>query len=165
MVVAAAVSAAAQQQPGIFGLYNPATGQFQPAPPAQVNTSTAGAQGTGISEPTATAFRSGTIKFVINITVRNGTPGTNKPNCYVSVAHAAPNFYYSNSASVVGTRTSNSARCEVRIPYYWPKADTAQPVGMGVSVYVGNWSAQVPLPSIPLPAQNATTTITAATHL
>ena len=159
MVIAAAGSAVAQ--PGIFGIYNPDTGQFQPSPPVQMKPDAAKTS-SGAVAPAATAARAGTIRIILVITVKNGTVATVKPNCNVGISHSPPGIYYSHSASVQGTRVGNAGQCALLIPYSWSHADTSQPVNIGVSAYVGNWSASVPVPSIPLPANGALTTVSVA---
>lgn len=159
--LAVAVSgSAAAQQPGIFGIYNPATGQFQPAP-VQMAAPTKSEAPT----PSAPVARTGILHVNLTIAIKNGTPSTSMPSCYLSVYHQPSGHSYSQSASKTGTRISNTGHCNFVIYYSWPKADTAYPVTFYLSVNVGSWGGAVPIDAIPLPADGATTTVTAVTTL
>jgi hypothetical protein len=151
----AVTGTAAAQQPGIFGVYDPSTGKFQPAPVQMAgNASTA-----DVSPATATS-RSGIIRVIIDIAIRNGTdPTTVKPTCYVGLSHSPSGHYYSQSESVQGTRVNNAGHCTAVLHYKWPKADTSQPVNFSLSVYVGSWSTSVPIDPISLPANGAVTVV------
>lgn len=155
----AATGVVAAQAPGIFGTYNPATGQFLPAPLQAAPQSSA--------SPAAYSPVSRTGTFHVNVTIQifNGTPSTTMPSCYLSVSHQASGHYYSQSTNITGTRASNTGHCNMTVYYFWPAADTASPVTFSVSAYVGSSSAGVPIDPISLPANGAVTTITATTRL
>lgn len=156
----AVTGTAAAQQPGIFGFYNPGTGQFQPAPVQTL----APATRTNASPETAVS-RSGIFKVVITIAVKNGTAPAVLPTCYINVSHSTPGRYYSQNQNVQGTRVGDNAKCVAVINYKWTAANTASPVSISATAYVGNWSAQVPMDPIPLPANGATTVVSAGTFL
>jgi len=160
LIAAALSGAAAAQQPGIFGVYNPITGQFQPA-----TVQTVGPAKPGGVTPATSVARTGTFHVNVAITVKNGTPSTTMPSCYLTVYHSPSGHSYSQTSSMTGTRTADTAHCNFAIFYRWPEADTLEPVTFYLSVGVGSWSANVPLDPIALPANGATTIVTANTIL
>lgn len=149
------LGAAAAQQPGILGIYNPATHEFQPVP-----VQAAPSSGARI-ESGVVGVRSGTLKATFTITVKNGTADSVKPSCYFYAYHQPAGHSYYQSESMTGTRTGNTAKCVAVIHYRWAQADTAIPVTFSAYVYVGNWQTQIPLDPIPLPANGAVTNISA----
>lgn len=155
IAIAAICPALAQSMPGVLGVYNPSTGQFQPAP-VQMSAPSS----TNNSAPRATVFRSGKFKFQINITVDSSSPSTTKPTCYVYVNHYPSGQSYSENSYITGTRTGDTAHCVVNVPYKWTKADNAAAVQMSVTIYLGNRTSGRGLPDIPLPANGTTTTVT-----
>jgi hypothetical protein len=165
LLVATAITAftagpAAAQQPGIFGTFNPTTGHFQPAP-VQMVTSGSGKR----AAAEATAARSGVIRVVVTIVVKNTTASSVLPNCYIGISHSTGSQYYSNSQSVQGTRVADTGKCIAVINYKWPSANTVAPVNISISANVGSWGASVAVEPILLPANGATTVVNASTVL
>jgi hypothetical protein len=61
---------------------------------------------------------------------------------------------------VQGTRVGNDADCVIVINYFWSEANNASDVDMSVNVSLPGRSHNQSLPAIPLPANDAITTIT-----
>jgi hypothetical protein len=159
IIAVAAAGTATAQAPGIFGTYNPATGQFLPTPVQ------AAPQSSASPTPYSPVARNGTVHVNLTITVLNGTPSTTTPSCYLYVYHQPPGHSYSQSQSITGTRTNNVAHCNIIVHYSWPAADTAYPVTFSATAYVGSSQSGVPIDPVSLPANGATTTINVATRV
>jgi hypothetical protein len=153
LVAAASTSVGAQAPagPGIFGVYNPVTGTFQPA---LVQTA---APTPGAIEPSAAVARTGKIHFRLIIKVLSGSPATTLPSCQVSFSHTGVLTSYSDSFSLQGSRTGNDALCDVTVSYSWPSANNANPINAQFFVGVGSRSHSESVPPIPLPAADGVT--------
>jgi hypothetical protein len=153
LVAAASTSVGAQAPagPGVFGVYNPVTGTFQPAsiqtvPPAP-----------GAIEPGSAVARTGRIRFRLVIKVLSGSPATTLPFCSMSFNHSGVLNSYNESQGLQGSRTGNNALCDLVIPYSWPAANNANPISPSFSLSVGSRGHSESLPPIPLPATDGVT--------
>jgi hypothetical protein len=162
LTAAAAGPAAAQtlSGPGVFGFYDAASGVFTPTPAPMA------APASGV-EGRAVVARTG--KFVFNVTITIvSSLGTTTPSCSANVNHSGAVFF-SESASGTVAVNGNTATCKVEIPYRWGRASTSSPVSASINVSafgsgVSRNHSQG-LPSIDLPANNATTTRNIAVRL
>jgi hypothetical protein len=86
VLASSSTGALAQVGPGVLGLYNPATGAFQPAPPARLMTEES--EGT----PRAAVNRTGRIIINIQIDIDTNIGGTTVPSCSASISHSPTSF-------------------------------------------------------------------------
>jgi hypothetical protein len=154
-LVAASTSVGAQAPagPGIFGVYNPVTGAFQPVTIQALPSTSDDAQ------PRATVPRSGRIRVRVFVTVKSGSPETTVPNCSMSLGHSGVERSYNEGLFLTGTRSGNNGECDALFHYSWPQASTTNPVNIGVSVSLGNRNHNQSSPPIPLPAPGALTSV------
>ena len=170
VIVAPAVSgqtANSQAKPGILGFLDPHTGAFRPVPSAEE----------GPDVPAALTTFGGTITVTLTITVKS--TGITNVTCTaeVSVGDAvttgSPRFLTESNA-VTATGTGSTRTCKLSIPYSWALA-TQTSDNMGTSYFVSGGgttsgltqrtSSLSPLDTRKVPANGATTALTAAVTL
>jgi hypothetical protein len=150
IVVAASTPLGAQAPSGgIRGFYDPATGLFRPA------------RLPDSAEPRALVSRAGRIRFKIKTKVRSDVPPDALPVCFLSFSHQGVARRYEESFSVVGTRDGNTALCDHAIAFNWSTADSDRPVELFYQMGLTGSTQNIFefLPSIPLPADGATTLV------
>jgi len=106
-------------------------------------------------------------KFVVTGHITRKSNFALPVTCFITVVHSNyPNLYISERSSKKAVFVGNDGTCVVSIPYRWPNADDSIPVNIAIDVESSydQKSNNVretdrDLPSIPLPAQNATTNI------
>ena len=153
-------------QPGVLGYLDPHTGAFRPVP-----------LGAGeVEEPDALTTFGGTITVTLTITLK--TAGLTNISCTVGVDvvdQVANARIFNEAAAVAATGSGTTRTCKVTIPYAWALATQASDsmstnytvLGRG-SVTTGlplRSSSLVPLDTRKVPANGATTTLTAAVTL
>jgi len=118
--------------------------------------------------------QTGTIVVNFTITIKSALPATALINCGVSATVADVSGLgvnvISEGATVVGTRTGNTAKCTVTIPYSWTILNPAvATVGLAYDLSASKATATAGLlsrsssgsiASIPVPANGSTTTQT-----
>jgi hypothetical protein len=153
VLASSSTGALAQVGPGVLGLYNPATGAFQPAPPARLMTEES--EGT----PRAAVNRTGRIIINIQIDIDTNIGGTTVPSCSASISHSPTGTFFSESASKTSDRTGNTATCQMVMSYRWPGANTGFPVTGSIFVSGNNRTIGRQLVPFDLPGNGATKTI------
>jgi hypothetical protein len=149
---------------GILGYLDPQTGAFRPVPPAVE---------ADVEQPAATTI-TGTITVTLTITIKS--TGIANVNCTanVSVSDAvttAPTFL-GETNSVAATGTGTTRTCRLTIPYSWSLATpTTDNMSTSYIVFGGatatgglptRTSSRSPLDTRKVPANGATTPLTAA---
>lgn len=155
-------------KPGILGYLDPQTGAFRPLPQALPDDADL--------PPAATTF-TGTISVTITVTLKTTTITT--VTCEIgtdvndAITSASPVFF-NESNSVTATGTGTTRTCKLSIPYSWSL--TTQPTDTMTTSYtvIGGTSttspttrtsSRNPLDTRKVPANGATTTLTAAVTL
>jgi hypothetical protein len=149
-----------------LGYFNVSTGAFRPL----------GQVGDFDSDSVAAANpQTGTIIVNFTVTIRSTIPAASPISCNVSaivtdISSAGVNLI-TESATVNGTRTGNTARCTVTIPYSWMVLNlaTAQ-MSLNYSLSGGKAPALIrsssgSIANIPVPANASTTTQTVSAVL
>lgn len=148
---------------GVLGYWDTATGAFRPV------TQTEDFDSESLA---ATTPQTGTITVNFTVTIRSAIPANTPIQCGVSasvteIAGLGVSIT-SESATMVATRTGNSARCTVTIPYSWLLLNPASAkLSLLYTVSAGRATAAAGLvarsssgtiASIPVPATGSTTT-------
>jgi hypothetical protein len=157
-----------QAKPGILGYFDPQTGAFRPLPQALPDDADL--------PPAATTF-TGTINVTITVTLKTTTITTVTCGIGTStndgVTTATP-IFYSESNSVTATGTGTTRTCKLSIPYAWSLAtQSTDTMSTGYTVIGGTTTtgaatrtaSRSPLDTRKVPANGATTTLTAAVTL
>ena len=164
--------AASTTNHGILGYLDPNTGAFRPIPPAAQDDAERGA---------ATTF-TGTINLTITITLK--TAGLTNVGCSMNVnvtdesGTASPTFY-NEFDNVPATGSGTTRTCSLSIPYSWALATQPSDTmtidygangniqhSTGTTVFITNRNTnRNPLTVLKVPANGATTTLTAAATL
>jgi hypothetical protein len=154
-------------QPGILGYLDPHTGAFRPVP-----------LGGGVEEPDALTTFGGTITVTFTITLK--TAGLTSITCSANVSIAdqvgtLSTRSYGETATVAATGSGTTRTCKVTIPYAWGLAtqgsdsmSTFYTVSGHASAAPGlpiRSSSLFPLDTRKVPANGATTNLTAAVTL
>ena len=155
-------------KPGILGYFDPQTGAFRPLPQAVPDDADL--------PPAATTF-TGTINVTITVTLKTTTItnvtcqiGTSTVDAITSGAAVS----YNESDSVTATGSGATRTCKLSIPYSWvlstQPADTMSTtyIVLGGATTVGSptrTAGRGPLDTRKVPANGATTTLTAAVTL
>ena len=155
-----------QANPGIFGLMNPRTGAFTPAPTAP-------------STSTTTKAINGTIKVSISASVASTLPNTVKTFCTALAQGFSPgspttpgSFYGFEQATTRATILGTSLSCTVKVPYLWHGDPTGGLIGISFAITAFDASDALagqlrstnqPIATIPLPPNGTTTTEMAST--
>jgi hypothetical protein len=152
-------------KPGILGYLDPHTGAFRPVPSANDDS---------VEPATLTTF-GGTITVTLTITVKS--TGLTNFTCTAEVsmfdaATTSPRGY-DESATAVATGSGSTRSCKLTIPYSWSLA--TQPsdsmtisyiaFGSGTTPTTQRTSGLSPLETTKVPANGATTALTAAVTL
>lgn len=150
---------------GAPGYFDYSTGVFRP-----IGTATFDSNSAAAANPTT-----GTIVVNLTVTIKSTVPSTSSVNCNVEVDVLDLSSETANliqeSATVVATRTGNTAKCTVTIPYSWIVLNPAtSTVGINYNVTLANKttpttgllsrSSSGGIASIPVPANGSTTTQT-----
>ncbi len=157
-------SANGPAKPPILGYLDPATGAFRPVPQASED----------VGELTLTTF-GGTITVTLTITLKSTSIAG--INCSASVS-AVDNITagarsYEESATVGATGSGTTRTCKITIPYSWALATQASDTmttnyfvsGSATTTVLTRISGLTPLDSRKVPANGATTNLTAAVTL
>lgn len=143
---------------GIPGYLDMRTGQFTAVIPRAA------------APEATTVTANGTIKMNFTITLKSSLPDTAGVDCSgtVSVSDYLASYSYTDTKTSKGTRTGTTATCSVSIPYSWVLPDRDQTISLnyvvGVTGLTDNSSTKnrtassYSQPSLPLPANGATTT-------
>lgn len=146
----AAPAAAQSAGPGLFGYYDPATGQFQPVNPPVASSASADKAGT---------TRTGTFILKLDIKIKSPlTPADSVPSCNVYLYHTGVVSIY-DSASKTANRTGDTAKCTMKIVYRWQGANGVNPVSGYFTVSAGGRYLQHYFQPFKLPANGAETTL------
>ncbi len=152
-------------KPGILGYLDPHTGAFRPVPSVTDES----------VEPAALTTFGGTITVTLTITVKS--TGLTNFTCTAEVsmfdaATTSPRGY-DESATAVATGSGSTRTCKLTIPYSWALA--TQPsdsmtisyiaFGSGTTPTAQRTSGLSPLDTTKVPANGATTALTAAVTL
>jgi hypothetical protein len=154
-----------QSKAGILGYLDPHTGAFRPAPQASDDA----------AEPAAFTTFGGTITVTLTITVKSS--GLTNFSCTAEVGVnddvATSARGYVESATAVATGSGSTRTCKLTIPYSWSLA--TQPtdsmtvsygaVGTAASTLTSRTSGLSPLSTQKVPANGATTSLSAAVTL
>jgi hypothetical protein len=169
MVAQAAWGQAAdvQAKPGILGYFDPQTGAFRPVPQGLVDDEDASR---------AASVFTGTINVTITVTLKTTTIttvtcqiGTNLTDSITTTPVS-----YSESDSVTATGSGTTRTCKLSIPYAWSLAtQSSDTMTTGYTVIGGattvgaatRTASRIPLDTRKVPANGATTTLTAAVTL
>jgi hypothetical protein len=147
-----------------LGYFDYSTGVFRPI----------GQMGDFDSESAAANIpQTGTITVNFTITIKSGVPSTSPISCSVlasvtDISTAGINII-SETATVTATRTGNTAKCTVTIPYSWQvltPATTKVSLAYNINATKGTAAAtdlllrssNGSIASIPIPANGSTTT-------
>jgi hypothetical protein len=144
---------------GVAGYLNTTTGVFTPI---------ARRVDAGVTPLAATAV-SGTLKFVMTITLKSGVSADSPIVCtgFASVRDSdfSSEVSYNETKAIVAIRNGNSATCSVAIPYSWSLPNAAgSSVSLSYSVSAGSETGTTlrhhmgTLDSISVPATGTTTT-------
>jgi hypothetical protein len=150
---------------GILGYLDPQTGAFRPVPPAAEEV-----------DPASLTTFTGTITVTLTVTLK--TPGLTNVTCQASTsvldnAQTSPRDYNEN-ASAAATGSGTTRTCKVTIPYAWGLATQSSDTmttnyfvngNTGTLGGVSRSSSIFPLDSRKVPANGATTALTAAVTL
>jgi len=146
---------------GALGYFDYSTGAFRPI----------SQMGEFDSESVAAANpQTGTLIINLTITIKSAIPAASPISCNISatvmdISSAGANVIM-ETASVNGTRTGNTAKCTVKIPYSWTVFNLASAtMDLSYSVSGGKAgglmrSSSGGIASIPVPADGSTTTQT-----
>jgi len=168
MVAPAAWGQAANNaaKPGILGYLDPKTGAFRPVPSATDEV---------VDPATFTTF-GGTVTVTLTITVKSTSLTVFSCQADVSVSDNSGLRTYSETATAPATGTGTTRTCKLTIPYAWSLATHATD-SMSTSYFVfgngasttgadtGRSSSLLFLDNRPVPANGATTPLTAAVTL
>ena len=150
----------------VTGYFDYSTGVFRPISQMATFDSNSAAA----ANPTT-----GTIVVNLTVTIKSTVPSTSSVNCNVEVDVLDLSSETANliqeSATVVATRTGNTAKCTVTIPYSWIVLNPAtSTVGINYNVTLANKttpttgllsrSSSGSIANIPVPANGSTTTQT-----
>jgi hypothetical protein len=149
-------------RPGILGYLDPHTGAFRPIPPAVEEDAEA---------PAATTF-TGTVTVTITITVKTAALTNFICSADVSVVDGTTSpIFYGETDSVAATGTGSTRTCKLSIPYAWSLTSqstdsmTTSYTVLGSTGTTGlpqRGSSRSPLDTRKVPANGATTALTAA---
>jgi hypothetical protein len=153
-------------KPGILGYLDPHTGAFRPVPSATDDSVEAGA---------LTTF-GGTITVTLTITVKSTTLTVFTCTAEVSVEDEITTTPrgYGESATATATGTGATRTCKLTIPYSWALGTQASDsmsityIAFGSTTATGGaqrTSSLSPLSTVKVPANGATTALTAAVTL
>jgi hypothetical protein len=161
--------AANPQSKGILGYLDPKTGTFRILPQAA---------DVDDAEPRALTTFGGTITVTLTITVKTTTltTFTCSASAYVTDDSASATGYhaYTETDSAVATGSGTTRTCTLTIPYSWGLAtQSTDTITIGYVVFGSNGttataqrtSTLAPLEIIKVPANGATTAVTAAVTL
>jgi hypothetical protein len=159
-------TAAVQAKPGILGYLDPQTGAFRPLPQAPADDED--------SSRASTVF-TGTVSVTITVTLKTTTITnvTCEITTFTTDLTASPTSYEETN-SVTATGTGTTRTCKLSIPYAWSLAAPASDSMSTSYVVIGGTSAtspatrtatRSPLDTRKVPANGATTTLTAAVTL
>jgi len=148
---------------GILGYLDPRTGAFRPVPSASE------------VDPAALTTFGGTITVTLTVTLKSAGLTTIACTADVSVLDAvttSPRSYI-ESATAAATGSGTTRTCTLTIPYAWALATQASDsmttsygvIGTGTSAVTQRTSALSPLDTRKVPANGATTALTAAVTL
>lgn len=154
-------------KPGILGYLDPQTGAFRPLPQATEDDAE--------SSRAATTF-TGTIDVTITVTLKTTT--ITNVTCEIAtstsdgVTTPTP-IFYDESNSVTATGSGTTRTCKLSIPYAWVLATQATDTMSTSYTVIGGTTTSVatrtatrsPLDTRKVPANGATTTLTAAVTL
>jgi hypothetical protein len=152
-------------KPGILGYFDPQTGTFRPVPSAADGDS---------DLPAATTF-TGTVTLTLTITLKTAglTNFTCSEDVSVTDGTTSPSFF-TESNTVAGTGSGTTRTCKLSIPYSWSLTTQASDnmttnysvVGTtGTTGLPQRSSSHFPVDTRKVPANGATTTLTAAVTL
>jgi hypothetical protein len=85
-----------------------------------------------VDGPAAAVSRRGILIATINLEITSSIPAKNKITCSVSMSHSGDGASYSETATGYATRTGNTGKCIIRIPYSWPKANPGGIITYGI---------------------------------
>ena len=165
VIVAPAVwaqTASSQAKPGILGYLDPHTGAFRPVPAVAEES---------VDAPAAAVF-TGTITLTITVTLK--TTGLTNITCSQEVSVVDGTSFFAESNSVAGTGTGTTRTCKLSIPYSWgltSQASDNMTTSYAVAGATGTTglptrtSSHFPLDTRKVPANGATTALTAAVTL
>jgi hypothetical protein len=169
VMVASAVwaqTANSQAKPGILGYLDPHTGAFRPVPAVAEES---------VDAPAAAVF-TGTITLTITVTLK--TTGLTNITCSeeVSVLDGTPPSFssFGESNAVAATGTGTTRTCKLSIPYSWSLATQASDMmstnytvagATGTAGLPIRSSTRFPVDARKVPANGATTALTAAVTL
>jgi len=149
-------------KPGILGYLDPQTGAFRPVPPAAEEDA---------ELPAATTF-TGTITVTVTITVKSTSLTNFTCTASVSVVDGTTSpVFFDESNTVAATGTGTTRTCKLTIPYSWSLTTqstdnmTTSYSVLGSSSTTGlpqRTSSRSPLDTRKVPANGATTALTAA---
>jgi hypothetical protein len=157
-------SATTPAKPGILGYLDPHTGAFRPVPSDSES-----------ANPNALTTFTGTITVNLTITVK--TTSLTKFSCTAEVSvidqvETSPRGY-EESADATATGSGATRTCTLTIPYAWALGTQSSDsmtisyvaFGTGTSTETARTSGLSPLDTAKVPANGATTTLTAAVTL
>jgi len=151
-------------KPGILGYLDPHTGAFRPVPPAAEEETDSAA---------ATTF-TGTITVTLTITLKTTSLTTLTCIAEVSVLDGTTSpVFYDESDTVAATGTGATRTCKLTIPYAWSLTTQSSDymttsynvLGVSTAGLPERTSSRSPLDTRKVPANGATTTLTAAVTL
>ena len=154
-------------KPGILGYLDPQTGAFRPLPQAPADDEDLSRAGTVFT---------GTVSVTITVTLKTTT--ITNVTCEISTSTndavtTTPTFYEETN-SVTATGSGTTRTCKLSIPYSWVLATATTDTMSTGYVVIGGTSAtspasrtatRTPLDTRKVPANGATTTLTAAVTL
>lgn len=149
--------------PGILGYLDPRTGAFRPVPPPATDDN---------AELAATTTFTGTVTLTITITVK--TSGIANFTCSAGVSTidgTTSSTIYEEVATVTATGSGSTRTCNLSIPYSWSLTSASTDTmttsyfvtgRSGATATVERTSNRSPLDSRKVPANGATTALTAS---
>ncbi len=154
-----------QTRTGILGYLDPHTGAFRPVPMATDN---------GDDAPALTTY-TGTITITLTITVKSTslTSFTCEANVSVEDEITTTPRGYEESVNATATGSGTTRTCKLTIPYAWSLGTQSSDsmtisyvtFGSSTSPVAQRTSGLSPLGTVKVPANGATTTLTAAVTL
>lgn len=151
-------------KPGILGYLDPRTGAFRPVPPPATDDDA--------ETPATSSVVTGTVTLTITITVK--TSGLTTFICSAEVdtldGTTSPTIYNEGN-SVTATGSGSTRTCKLSIPYSWTLTSASTDImttsyfvtaTSGATAAVTRTSSRSPLDSRKVPANGATTALTAA---
>lgn len=160
-------TAAVQAKPGILGYFDPQTGAFRPLPQAPADDEDLSRAGTVFT---------GTVSVTITVTLKTTTITTVTCGITTSTNDAVTTVptFYEETNSVTATGTGTTRTCKLSIPYAWSLAtQSTDTMSTSYTIFGGTTTTgpatrsatRSPLDTRKVPANGATTTLTAAVTL